>query len=140
MNVNQKGAIGLIQVISDLTIKGYECFTPIHDYSEVDLIVMSPNYTVKRLQIKYRTADKDVVTVKFRTTSMGKHSPINFDAIDGWAVYSPEIHKITYISKNEIDLTKTSVSFRLSEGSNTVNKTKNSIPLYSSFGEICGWK
>ena len=32
MNVNEKGCIGLIEVIRDLTKKGYECFTPIHDY------------------------------------------------------------------------------------------------------------
>ena len=52
MNVNEKGAIGLIEVIRDLTKKGFECFTPIHDYSAIDLIALDPNKKPIRLQIK----------------------------------------------------------------------------------------
>lgn len=139
MNVNQKGAMGLIEVISDLTKKGYECFVPLHDYSEVDLIVMCPNYQLKKIQVKYRTATKGVVEVKFRTTSMGKHSPINFDAIDGWAIYCPEIDHVTYISKKKINLERKAVSFRIESGSNKVNKNKSMIALYTCFGEISEW-
>ena len=140
MNVNEKGAIGLIEVIRDLTKKGYECFTPFHDYSEVDLIAMDSNYKTVRIQVKYRSTYRGVIEVGFRTTSMGKHTPINFDAIDGWAVYCPEIEKVVYISKSEVDLTKGGINFRLEEGLNRVNKGKNSIQLYSVFGEITAWK
>jgi hypothetical protein len=140
MNVNEKGAIGLIEVIRDLTKKGYECFTPFHDYSGVDLIAMDSNYKTVRIQVKYRSTYRGVIEVGFRTTSMGKHTPINFDAIDGWAVYCPEIEKVVYISKSEVDLTKGGINFRLEEGLNRVNKGKNSIQLYSVFGEITAWK
>ena len=140
MNVNEKGAIGLIEVIRDLTKKGYECFTPLHDYSEVDLIAMDSTYRTVRIQVKYRSTYRGVIEVGFRTTSMGKHTPINFDAIDGWAVYCPEIEKVVYISKSEVDLTKGGINFRLEEGLNRVNKGKNSIQLYSTFGEITSWK
>lgn len=140
MNVNEKGSIGLIEAIRDLTKKGYECFTPFHDYSEVDLIAMDANYKTLRIQVKYRSTYRGVIEVGFRTTSMGKHTPINFDAIDGWAVYCPEIEKVVYISKSEVDLTKRGINFRLKEGLNRVNKGKNSIQLYSVFNEITEWK
>lgn len=140
MNVNEKGTVGLIEVIRDLTKKGYECFTPFHDYSEVDLIAMDANYKILKIQVKYRSTYRGVIEVGFRTTSMGKHTPINFDAIDGWAVYCPEIEKVVYISKSEVDLTKGGINFRLKEGLNRVNKGKNNIQLYSTFGEIIEWK
>ena len=140
MNVNAKGALGLIEVVRDLSKHGYECFLPFHDYSEVDLISMNPNYKLHKLQVKYRSTYRGVINVAFRTTSMGKHTPINFDAIDGWAVYCPEIDKVVYINKSEVDLTKGGIDFRLTEGLNRVNKGKNSIRLYSSFGDITEWK
>lgn len=98
MNVNQKGALGLIEVIRDLTLKGYECFTPIHDYSAVDLIAFTPLGKTIRLQVKYREPNKrGAYEISARSIVNGKAVPINKSFIDGWAVYLADIDKVVYL-------------------------------------------
>jgi hypothetical protein len=132
MNVNEKGNIGLIEVIRDLTKKGYECFTPLHDYSAVDLIVMDKNYNVKKLQVKYRQVDSRInsVEIPFSTVVNGKKIPIDLSAIDGWAVYIPDVDSVCYFNKEQIRNVK---NFRIRKevGKNTINVDKSRAPLYS---------
>jgi len=132
MNVNEKGNIGLIEVIRDLTKKGYECFTPLHDYSAVDLIVMDKNYNVKKLQVKYRQVDSRInsVEIPFSTVVNGKKIPIDLSAIDGWAVYIPDVDSICYFNKEQIRNVKT-FRIRKEVGKNTINVDKSRAPLYS---------
>ena len=138
MNVNEKGSIGLIEVIRDLTKKGYECFVPLHDYSAVDLIAMKDHKTY-RLQVKYRTLLRGIILIDFFSKVNGKSVAIDMDAIDGWAVYCPEVDKVVYIGKFEIDTTKNSFGFRLTEGSNSVNLNKVKRKVYTEFGNVAEW-
>jgi hypothetical protein len=135
MNVNEKGAIGLIEVIRDLTKKGYECFTPIHDYSRVDLIVLDKNWKPIRLQVKYRTICRGAIGVGFNTVVNGKKIPIDLSAIDGWAVYCPEVDAVVYVMKNDINTELGGFSFRLTEGKATCNTGKK-LKLYTEFGTV----
>jgi PD-(D/E)XK endonuclease len=141
MNVNEKGAIGLIEVIRDLTKKGFECFTPIHDYSRVDLIVMNGNWKPIRLQVKYRTTYRNSIGVGFNSVVNGKKIPMDLSAIDGWAIYCPEIDKVVYVHKDEIDVELGGFSFRLEHGKPTYNKSngKERLKLYSEYGELSEW-
>lgn len=136
MNVNQKGSIGLIEVIRDLSKKGFECFTPIHDYSAIDLIAMR-ECKLYRLQVKYREEFRGTIEVHFRSMVNGKSVGIDFNAIDGWAIYCPEVDKVVYVSKTEVDLTKGSFSFRLSEGKKNTTGTKRKI--YTEYSELDEW-
>ena len=135
MNVNEKGAIGLIEVIRDLTKKGYECFTPIHDYSRVDLIVLDKNWKPIRLQVKYRTTCRGAIGVGFNTVVNGKKIPIDLTAIDGWAVYCPEVDTVVYVKKDEINTELGGFSFRLTAGKATCN-TGTKLKLYTEFGAL----
>lgn len=145
MNVNEKGAIGLIEVIRDLAKKGFECFTPIHDYSGVDLIALDVNKKPIRLQVKYRTAETrngestNIVGLGFHSVVNGKKVPIDISYIDGWAVYCPEVDSVVYINKKDIDDSLKGVSFRLVEGKQTVNKDKCARKLYTEFTDIKNW-
>ena len=139
MNVNQKGALGLIEVIRDLTKNGYECFTPVHDYSPVDLIVMDKCYNTFKLQVKYREQYRGYIDVAFRSMVNGSGVPINFGAIDGWAVFCPEVDSVVYIGKHEVDLNKNGFSFRLVEGKASVNHSKQKRKLYTEFGTLAEW-
>jgi hypothetical protein len=136
MNVNQKGAYGLIEVIRDLTRKGFECFTPFDDHGPVDLIAMNTEtYKTYKLQVKYRSVYRGTVEVQFRTVSMGKHSDIDFDAIDGWACYNPDLDKVVYISKDDIDYNKKSIHFRIEP----VNKGKSPHKMHDDFKHLKEW-
>ena len=98
MNTNEKGNTGLIKVIADLYSKGFHCFTPFDDYSPVDCIVMNSNGKTFRLQIKYRSPDKDDCYKIYASSVVnGKRVKINKDLIDYWAVYLSDIDKIVYL-------------------------------------------
>lgn len=139
MNVNQKGSLGLIEVIRDLTKKGYECFTPLHDYSPVDLIVMDKSFNTFRLQVKYREMFRGIIEVHFRSIVNGESKPIDLNAIDGWAIYCPEVESVVYVSKKEVDVKKRSFAFRLTEGKNSVNKDKVKRKIYTEYSELDEW-
>lgn len=131
MNVNQKGNIGLIEVIRDLTKKGYECFTPLHDYSAVDLIVMNDFFQTKRIQIKYREFINDLATIEFCSVVNGKRVACDLSAIDGWAIYLPGVDKVCYFSKEMVPEGTKSFRIRKTQGAATVNIDKKQVSLYT---------
>ena len=141
MNVNEKGAVGLIEVIRDLAKKGYECFTPIHDYSKVDLIVMDKSANTFKIQIKYRTTVRDKIEVGFHSVINGKKVPMDLSSIDGWAVFCPEIDKVVYVHKSEINAELCGFSFRLEPGKATFNTSegRTRLKLYNEFGDVAEW-
>ena len=130
MNTNEKGAIGLIEVIRDLTKKGYECFTPLHDYSAVDLIVLDRNHVPVKLQIKYREFKDDIIDIGFSTVVNGKKVPIDLSAIDGWAIYIPDVDAVCYIPKSDIPPGAKGTRIRKTPGSKTINIDKKAIIVY----------
>lgn len=139
MNVNEKGSVGLIEVIRDLTKKGYECFTPLHDYSKIDLIAVDNQFNTIRLQVKYRTTYRDKIEIGFNSVVNGKKIPIDLSAIDGWAIYCPELDKVVYVNKKEINVELGGFSFRLVEGKSTVNKDKEKLKIHTDFGDVAEW-
>jgi hypothetical protein len=132
MNVNEKGNIGLIEVIRDLNKKGYECFLPLHDYSAVDLIVMDKVFQTKRIQVKYREFSNNIIDIGFNTVVNGKKIPIDLSAIDGWAVYIPEVDVVCYFSKEMIKEGNKGFRIRKIQGARTINIDKLQAPLYNN--------
>lgn len=136
MNTNEKGQIGLIETIRELTHEGFECFAPLHDYSPVDLIVLNKKFKPIRLQVKYRKLSNGAIQVPFRTSVNGKDVPIDLDVIDGWAVYCPEANDntgiVVFVGKHEIDLSLLRFAFRLTECKTARNMTKNEKCLQNS--------
>jgi PD-(D/E)XK endonuclease len=141
MNVNEKGAVGLIEVIRDLAKKGYECFTPIHDYSKVDLIVLDSTSQTFKIQVKYRTTFRNKIEVGFNSVVNGKKVPMDLSAIDGWAIYCPELDKVVYVHKNEVNTELGGFSFRLEPGKNTFNTSegRTRLKLYNEYGDVAEW-
>lgn len=141
MNVNEKGNIGLIEVIRDLSRKGYECFTPFHDYSAVDLIAMNSKHEVKRLQIKYREFIEDLVDIPLSSVVNGKKVPIDLSAVDGYAVYIPSVDSVCYISKYMIPEEFKGFRIRKTPRKNKVNIDKYQVPLYNTLlnEEVIWW-
>ena len=139
MNVNEKGNIGLIEVIRDLSKKGYECFVPFHDYSAVDLMVLNKEFWPIKLQVKYRETCRGIIEVAFRSMVNGSSRPIDFAAIDGWAVYCPEVDSVVYVGKHEVDLSRGGFGFRLTEGKNSVNISKVKRKIYTEYGNVAEW-
>ena len=98
MNVNQKGNIGLLKVIGDLYNKGYTVFKPFDDYNPVDCIAMNNEGKIFRLQVKYRSPDRDdSYEIAAGSVVNGKSVPINRSLIDFWAVYLSDLDQVVYM-------------------------------------------
>lgn len=100
MNVNEKGARGLIKVIDNLHENSYYAFPAFDDYSPIDLIAVGSSKKAIRLQVKYRSRNENgVYGVAASTVSQGKKKLIDKSMIDGWAIYLAEDNKVVYIPK-----------------------------------------
>ena len=103
MNVNEKGAFGLIKVIEALYTEGWHAFLPFDDYSPVDLIAVKGDKII-RLQVKYRQRNKrNQYSVEDRSSVNGKTVKIDKTLIDGWAVYLREENKVVFVNKSLFD-------------------------------------
>jgi hypothetical protein len=134
MNIYQQRAIALIETIRELTAQGYECYTAMKEYSAVDLIATKENKTY-RLRVKYRLSHNSIITVRLRSLvrSVLCGPTTEFDSIDGWAVFCPELNSVVFVKKSEVDLSARNFSFALNEG-NTNTK------LYSEHKNIEEWQ
>lgn len=115
MNVNQKGDIGVVKVIADLTAKGYVCFLPMSGSCAVDLVVANPTMELRRLQVKYRNLENGTIVVGLNTVINGIKVPIDSDKIDGWAIYCPETDEVYYVAKSDIICSRSRFTLRVRE-------------------------
>lgn len=101
MNVNQKGVKGLIKVLDDVSEKGWYAFPAFDDHSPVDIVVMSKEGALFRLQVKYREPMSNKIMERYelhaRSMVNGKAVPIDRSLIDGWAVYMQGRKSVKYI-------------------------------------------
>jgi len=88
-NTNQKGVIGLVHIIADLTEKGYEVFTPISEHSTADLLASKDN-KILRVQVKYREPYRKKIEVAMHTVVNGKRSFYDKNSLDLFGIYSPQ--------------------------------------------------
>ena len=133
MNIYQQRAIALTEAIRELSAQGYECYTAFKEYSAVDLIATKEGKTY-RLRIKYRSARNGTITVRLRSLvrKVLCGSTTEFDSIDGWAVFCPELNSVVFVNKSDVDLSARNFSFAIQEGS---ANTK----LYSDHKNIEQW-
>ena len=132
MNTNQKGQIGLVCVIKDLTEVGCELFLPIHDYSDVDLIAMV-NGSVFRIQVKYRNSKNGRIVIPLYSVVNRQKIPINRTMIDMWAVYCPDIDDVLYIPVSFASNHKSEFSVRITQPEHTIQLNRNHSPDYKDF-------
>lgn len=93
-----KGDIGAVQVIADLTKKGYVIFTPLVCESlPFDIIAYKDGFS-KRIQCKY-SSDGNVPSKTSWTDKNGSHERKYLDDdFDYYGIYLPDIDKVVYPS------------------------------------------
>jgi hypothetical protein len=97
-----KADIGVAKCIADLVTKGYVPCIPLSEHQPYDIVAVSDNGKIYKLQVKYATLqDNGTIEVKFRTSWADKHgthmkyySPSDFDL---YAIYCPEKDTVLYI-------------------------------------------
>ena len=103
----EKGDLGVIEVILDMTKHGYKIFTTISEHLPFDFVAFKDNKFL-RIQAKYRTLeDSGKVSVPFRTSWSDKNGTheqyYNKEDIDYIAVYCPQTDKCYYVDPSASD-------------------------------------
>jgi hypothetical protein len=97
-----KADIGLTSVISDLTKKGYVPCVPLSEHQPYDVVAITDDGNVFKLQVKYSSLKKNgTIEVRFRTSwadKNGTHIKKYLEsAFDYYAIYCPEKDTVLYV-------------------------------------------
>lgn len=130
-----KGDIAEASVIASLVKQGYKVALPVGENLPFDLIAIRPDFSLVRIQVKYRSLTKEgSVVVKLAST--WKNSiltrVIDYDLsiIDCFAVYCPEIDRVAYVSTTEL-IGLRHFSLRVSLARNSQIKGVRAFEAYS---------
>lgn len=104
-HTKDKGDLGLVMIIADLTKKNYHCFLPIAEHLSTDLIALTDDCKrMIRFQVKYISADeRNRVNIQLKNvrydTVKGKFAAFRTDlsTFDYYAVYCPTTGLCYYI-------------------------------------------
>ena len=105
-HTKDKGDLGLVKVISDLTEQGFKILTPFSEHLPFDLVAFSPKSNkLYKVQVKFKKMTKGVVTVPLRTSFLSQEGSVSkrykLDDFDVLAVYCPDIKSCAYLTSNE---------------------------------------
>jgi hypothetical protein len=116
---SDKGDIAVAKVIADLTSKGIKVAIPISAHLPFDLIAISSDNKLCRIQIKY-CGGEDSIKLSTRTISVSSKEvvkKVNFEHIDAYAAYSPKTNLVYYVNKKHLKIKKTCFTLRLKKSS-----------------------
>ncbi len=120
----EKGDIGVMEVMLDLTKKGYKIFTTISEHLPFDFAAFKNNKFYK-IQAKYRSEVDGTIPVPLRTSwsdKNGSHEQLyDKDDIDYIAVYCPETDKCYYVHIKDFE-NSTAITLRLTKPKNNQSK------------------
>ena len=136
MHTKDKGAIAEACVIADLTKQGHKVALPLGENLPFDLIAIRPNYSLVRLQVKYRSASsRGAVDIKlastWRNSSITRVIDYDLTSLDCFAIYCPELDRVAYVPVGEI-ITNKNFSLRIKPAKNGQRKHVRLFDEYSA--------
>jgi hypothetical protein len=99
-HTKDKGDLGVAKAHADLVTKGFYVLFPATEHAPFDLVAYADG-TFHRVQVKYRSMRRGVVTLKLNSNWSDRHgvhrSPIDKAAVDAICIYCPETDECYYI-------------------------------------------
>lgn len=117
-HTKDKGDLGLIKVMCDLSEQGFKILTPFSEHLPFDLVVFSPiSGKLYKVQVKYRKLSGGVVKVPLRTSFLSSEGSVakrykdgDFDVI---AVYCPDTQSCAYLTSKDTEHLNNSATLRV---------------------------
>lgn len=117
-HTKDKGDLGLMKVMCDLSEQGFKILTPFSEHLPFDLVVFSPvSGRLYKVQVKYRKSSKGVVKVPLRTSFLSGSGSVtkrykggDFDVI---AVYCPDTQSCAYLTSEDTEHLNNSATLRV---------------------------
>lgn len=111
---NSKGSIGQAFIVAHLLENDYNVLVPVQDGLPYDLVIERQGQ-YRRLQCKYRKADKGAIKVPKRNNDYrGVGTTVySQENIDGFAVFCPDNRQIYYVPVLELDAISKNLCLRI---------------------------
>lgn len=123
-----KGDLALLQAITNLRQHGILTCLPLSEHLPFDLIAVMPDMTtLLRVQVKYRSGTQyGTVLVEFKNNYYDSKKiyskAVNFNEIDAYAVYIPDIDRICYFRVADLPTNASSLTLRFEPPKNNQKK------------------
>ena len=106
-HTKDKGDLGVCKVIADLIQNGIYSCIPISEHLPFDLVAVSAESELRRIQVKYRSLSRyGTISIDFRNTYSdrnGSHKKaVDRSSFDCYALYCPETDTVYYVRNDEI--------------------------------------
>ena len=132
-HTKNKGDLGVLKAQVALCEQGYLTLIPNTEHSPFDLVAYKDGKFF-RIQVKYRSASKGKIEVKFAsiwTDKSGIHIiPVDKDEIDMYCLYCPDTDRCYWIDPKKFDC---SVTLRLED---TKNNQQEGVNMASDFEKM----
>ena len=117
-HTKDKGDLGLIKVMCDLSEQGFKILTPFSEHLPFDLVAFSPvSGKLYKVQVKYRKLTNGIVKVPLRTSFLSSEGVVekrykdsDFDVI---AVYCPDTQSCAYLTSKDTEHLSNSATLRV---------------------------
>ena len=129
-HTKDKGDLGLVKAISDLTEKGFSILTPISEHLPFDFVAYDSDSTkLYRVQAKYSSIRNGQIQVRLKTSYNSRKGCVStryeIGSFDVLSVYCPETNSVYYIDEAETRQNSTTLTLRVDD------------PKPSNNGAIC---
>jgi hypothetical protein len=98
-HTKNKGDLGVLKAQADLAQKEYCVLNPLTEHAPFDVVAYK-GQAFKRIQVKYRTASKGVLQIRFKNFWVDRHGlhsvPLDKSQVDLFCVYCPDTDKCYY--------------------------------------------
>jgi hypothetical protein len=105
-HTKNKGDLGLMMVMAALAAHDIGICVPLSEHMPFDLIAVSSDGKLSRVQVKYRTAVNGTVKIPLKTSyadKSGSHDKTSDRSLfDAYAIFCPDNECIYYIRNDEI--------------------------------------
>jgi hypothetical protein len=117
------GDKGVACVIADLMLADIHICLPISEHLPFDMVAMSPDGRLSKVQVKYRSLVNGKVSVSTQRTvwsnSRGMHSKArDLSEFDAFAIYCPEVKTVYYVRCSEVISCERGFVLRISPSKN----------------------
>ena len=122
-HTKNKGDLGLVQAMADLTAKGWAILVPLTEHEAFDLVAYREGRFL-RVQVKYRTMSRGCITLHFRSIwadrNQNHYVPLDRSLIDVVCIYCPDVDCCYYVDPKIIP--KKSIVLRVAPSRTNMQK------------------
>lgn len=141
-HTKDKGDLGLIKVMCDLSEQGFKILTPFSEHLPFDLVAFSPvSGKLYKVQVKYRKLTNGIVKVPLKTSFLSSEGVVekrykdgDFDVI---AVYCPDTQTCAYLTSKDTEHLSSSATLRVAPHKVGVSGVLSvEVKMFSDYSEF----